>query len=79
MRRLTKTDFKETTVGTLKGLAAVATCFVLFLFTPFMTWFGYSRPSFATALSVTLEMVVVMTPVFLLTGLANRWFEKERS
>jgi hypothetical protein len=53
--------------------------FWIVFFTPFMTWFGYSQPTFERALAVTLEMVAVMTPVFLFTELANRLFKIDKS
>jgi hypothetical protein len=79
MRRPTKSVLRASFFGTLKGLAAVAVSFGLIVFTPFLEWIDYPRPSFEMAVASIIVLLVAMTPVFFFTELCNRSFGEKSS
>ena len=78
MRRLTKPNFKRAIMETLKGLAAFAAALAIIAFSPLLEWSGYSKPSLAAAVATIIMAVVIMTPIFLITGLLNGKSDLER-
>jgi Kef-type K+ transport system membrane component KefB len=75
VRRLTKTDYAQTAILTVKVVAVLAVLFGAIIFTPLLRWMGYQDASRTRAVAEALIVVLVIALVTPPIELVKRWLD----